>query len=295
MTTNTIKDILTQNIEIFDFEYPFYCDELDPINAEAIRSAFEEKFIEHYKYREIGFDTVEQFKDRLRTKLLIINPYYVEWFKSDIVMKTESMLNSKDLVESTTRIVNNSFSNEKIIEASENEQNIIDETDTVDSTNSEANSLTANNSLAINSTTNNVVDNKSTILNKESRLDNGVSSAELEADKLTGVSSLGDDTLTTTNVSDNTTTTDIKNESSTLNKTTDINSKKDIVANKEKDSSLVNQESGNDNINETITFTSKGSMGAIPYASQIGYWRDIINNIDLKIINECVSLFSILH
>lgn len=72
-TNTTIKDAMQS---IFDFEYPIFDD--------TYRQTLELKIIRHYYYREVGFETVGMFKDRLQTKLNEIMPYYNELYTTII-------------------------------------------------------------------------------------------------------------------------------------------------------------------------------------------------------------------
>ena len=58
------------------FNFPF------PIWKEEDRQPLEELILQHYYMREIGFETVGQWKLQLRTKLREIMPYYVDLWKT---------------------------------------------------------------------------------------------------------------------------------------------------------------------------------------------------------------------
>lgn len=73
--TITLGEIVENNIEIFDFDYPFYNEER--------RKQFEQHFIEHFYFDEIGQETVSRFKQRLKIKLNLIMPYWNKIFLAD--------------------------------------------------------------------------------------------------------------------------------------------------------------------------------------------------------------------
>ena len=52
-----------KNFNLFSFEYDFYTDDIN------IRKKFEQKFIDRYRFHEIGFETVARFKHYLKTTL----------------------------------------------------------------------------------------------------------------------------------------------------------------------------------------------------------------------------------
>ena len=74
-TTLTLGEIIENNVNIFDFEYPFYSEEYRP--------TFERHFIEHFYFDEIGQETVARFKHRLKIKLNLIMPYWNKIFLAD--------------------------------------------------------------------------------------------------------------------------------------------------------------------------------------------------------------------
>ena len=74
-TTLTLGEIVENNVDIFDFDYPFYNEER--------RSQFEQHFIEHFYFDEIGQETVARFKQRLKIKLNLIMPYWNKIFLAD--------------------------------------------------------------------------------------------------------------------------------------------------------------------------------------------------------------------
>ena len=149
-----------QTHKIFDFEYDFYT------NDETIKYNFEDKFINEYYFNEIGFETVGRFKQRLRTKLNKIMPYYTQLYKTELRSKDIDFMLNKDLEEVY----------ERVLEGSNTSKNDV----TVD-----------------NSSTSNVL---------ESNIDNGNASLELEKGSLTNVgkSTLNDNTKSSNSVNDTT-------------------------------------------------------------------------------------------
>ena len=56
--TLTIQELITNNVNIFDFEYSFY--------NESHKKGFEKKFVDRFLFDEIGSETVARFKHNLR-------------------------------------------------------------------------------------------------------------------------------------------------------------------------------------------------------------------------------------
>ena len=98
--TITLGQIVENNIEIFDFDYPFYNEER--------RKQFEQHFIEHFYFDEIGQETVARFKQRLKIKLNLIMPYWNKIFLADEL--EQRILDNYDVTETYTREVENSAS-----------------------------------------------------------------------------------------------------------------------------------------------------------------------------------------
>ena len=64
--TAELRTIINNNFDIFDFVY-----ERDPKSIAIISNEDLQKgFIDHYYFREVGFETLERFKYKLKTKWL---------------------------------------------------------------------------------------------------------------------------------------------------------------------------------------------------------------------------------
>lgn len=149
-----------QTHKIFDFDYDFYT------NDETIKYNFEDKFINEYYFNEIGFETVGRFKQRLRTKLNKIMPYYTQLYQTELRTKDIDFMLNKDLEEVYERVL--------------------------EGFNTSMNDVT--------------VDNSSTSNVLESNIDNGNASLELEKGSLTNVgkSTINDNTTSSNSVNDTT-------------------------------------------------------------------------------------------
>lgn len=142
-----LREIVSDPLfNLFDFDYPFYSEDLE------LKESFEDRFIEHYYFHEIGFETVARFKHALRSKLRDVMPYYAQLYKSELQAKGVNFLTNKDLREEFIR------------------------------------EITGNNSTNIQSESESSSDVKSKTNSKISNLDNGVSSVSLHDGNLTGVS-----------------------------------------------------------------------------------------------------------
>ena len=85
--------IVEQGVNIWDFEYPsFY--------KGAEKTAFEQKVIDHYRFRQIGQETVGRFLHCFRSRIRDIMPYYLQLYKSQEIMDAiEDPFGNIDIVE----------------------------------------------------------------------------------------------------------------------------------------------------------------------------------------------------
>lgn len=64
------------------------------------REELNEKILNHYKYREIGFETIGRFLDELKITMCEIMPYYNEMFKTvEIMADLENVFDNVDITE----------------------------------------------------------------------------------------------------------------------------------------------------------------------------------------------------
>lgn len=104
----TLGELIENNVNIFDFDYPFYNEER--------RKQFEQHFIEHFYFDEIGQETVARFKHRLKIKLNLIMPYWNKIFLADELEQrildnydvTETY--EKEVIDNTTQTSNGTVS-----------------------------------------------------------------------------------------------------------------------------------------------------------------------------------------
>lgn len=75
--TLTLKQLMENNVPLFNFNYPIFNEEYRPI--------LEDKFIRHFYFREIGFETIGRFLFELETKLNEIMPFYNKLYDSTLL------------------------------------------------------------------------------------------------------------------------------------------------------------------------------------------------------------------
>ena len=154
--TITIEEMMQSDTtkQIFPKQYPFYVDD------EHLKKAFEEKFINHYYYREIGFETPFMFMQRLESFLNLRMPYYAKLYETELKSREINFLLNKDLKET--------FIRELINENSQTGEATTNQTGTGEATSQHSTDSDNN--------------------HKESAISDGVSQSSLETGYLTGVS-----------------------------------------------------------------------------------------------------------
>lgn len=95
--TITLGELIENNVNIFDFDYPFY--------SEEYRKTFEQHFIEHFYFDEIGQETVARFKQRLKIKFNLIMPYWNKIFLADNL--EQRILDNYDVTETYSSNIEN--------------------------------------------------------------------------------------------------------------------------------------------------------------------------------------------
>lgn len=143
--TFTIKELQDDyHFDIFDFDYNFY--------LESHKLEFEKLFLDEYRYREIGFRTIEEFQRRLQQKLNLINPYYVRMWEFELASRDIDYLANKDLTEEFER----KLSNDLLTNADNNIIGVVDSVYNTDNatTNKQSNLNNVNASISSNKLTN---------------------------------------------------------------------------------------------------------------------------------------------
>lgn len=155
--TMTIQEMMNSPLtrNLFPSNYPFYIDD------EQARKSFEEKFIKHYYYREIGFETPFMFIQKLESHLRLNMPYWNQLYQTELEARNINFMLNKDLRETFIREVDTENESSGTSSSQQNSKN----TSTVSQ------------------------DGTSTNTHKESSLNDGVSQVSLGDGYLTGATS----------------------------------------------------------------------------------------------------------
>lgn len=101
--TVELGEIVENGVDIWNFEHvPMYENESD-------QREFEQKFIDRFRFRQIGQETVGRFLHYFRTKYKEITPYYLDLYESVKLMHSvEDPFQAYDLTETFERSTTNS-------------------------------------------------------------------------------------------------------------------------------------------------------------------------------------------
>lgn len=270
--TMELRQIVNNNChQVFDFSYPFYCDEIEA------KKEFEELFINRYYFHEIGSETVERWQHQLKTRLMTIMPYYTQLYQTEWynVKSKELMMTSKNVMDTFEREliengVLNSFSSHSnnSSQSSSNNQTLNEKSETKGTSSAQSSGTGQGESH-----------------HKESNISDGISLSLTEDGYLTGMSE--DSTSSST-------------ESESSSSATDTSSNQQTSSNESQlKSTGSNQSETNGNEHKTLiektTQTSIGDIGIQTPAYAITEWRKIIININEMILNDCKDLFMLIY
>lgn len=112
--TTQLRSYIESGGKVFDFDYPLF----DP----AYKGVLETKILDYYYFREIGLETIGQFKWFLKSKMNRIMPYYNQLYESNEVFKTYDPYKNKDytIEDSRTNTTDTTASNTGKVTASSN-------------------------------------------------------------------------------------------------------------------------------------------------------------------------------
>lgn len=104
--TVTLKELIETGMIIFDFDY-----DMKPVEH---KTQFEELFIRHFFFREIGVETPARFKFQLETELMKLLPYFNKLYMSQGL--EQRILDNYDVTETFTRDVKQTANNNSTLE-----------------------------------------------------------------------------------------------------------------------------------------------------------------------------------
>lgn len=95
--TIELGELLDSGFQLWGFDYPSYYE------GEK-KTAFEQKVVDHYRFRQIGQETPARFRHYFQTRLREVMPYYIQMYKlQEKVDEIEDPLESYNLTETYTQ------------------------------------------------------------------------------------------------------------------------------------------------------------------------------------------------
>lgn len=277
--TLELNDLLESGCKPWAFDYPSYYE------GEA-KKAFEQKVLDHYRFRQIGQETPGRWLHYFRTRIREIMPYYIQLYESQVLMQgIDDPFGNVDIVETfeetrsgtldrkTTGSLSRETTGSLNRESSSTQEGETESNSSVTTTDTESSTdtLTGNHVKKFANTPQNSLDN----------LDNYLTEATVETENNTT------NHEKTGNGSSQTTATGTQLDTATATQTdTESGSLTDTES-----GSVLDTESG------TVqhTYTKKGNQGVNTYAHDMKELRETFLNIDMMIINELNDLFLMVY
>lgn len=122
--TTQLRSYIESGGKVFDFDYPLF----DP----TYKTVLENKIINFYYFREIGLETIAQFKWFLKSKMERIMPYYNEMYRQNVVFATYDPYKNKNVTTTDTRT--NTQTNDLTVQTDSNSNGTSTSTETMSDT-----------------------------------------------------------------------------------------------------------------------------------------------------------------
>lgn len=127
--TVELGEIVASGVNVWDFEYPVPAETVTYNGKTAKvpfdKKAFEQKILDHYRFRQIGQETVGRWLHYFRTRIREIMPYYVQlyefeakWFNVDDPLESYNLVETFEEDTSGSGTVTSSGSSENSSESS---------------------------------------------------------------------------------------------------------------------------------------------------------------------------------
>ena len=127
--TVELGDIVASGVDVWAFDYPVPADTVHYNGKTAKvpfdKQAFEQKILDHYRFRQIGQETVGRWLHYFRTRIREIMPYYVQlyefeakWFNVDDPLESYNLVETFEETSHGSGTVTSSGSSENTSESS---------------------------------------------------------------------------------------------------------------------------------------------------------------------------------
>lgn len=317
--TVVLRDIMRNEITKTELEnalstYPLY-EPKKTYDLIPTREQLNTKLLNHYKYREIGFETVGRFVDELEITMNEIMPFYNEMFKTiETMADLPNPFDNVDVTETFeqestgTSTQNGTSSNNQTINSNQNGTTTQSGTSSQSGTNNVQNTGTSKDETTETSSTeneeNSTSSNNQTSNGKTVKSDTPQDSLGIGSKNIDGVSYASEaewrEDVGTSDTENSGTSSQDTETSSTTNRT---NSETVVGTNSNEEETEMSSESSstsNSESNETgttkvdsetsgtvkHTFTKKGNQGVNTYAHDMNEFRTSIIDVVDMIIND---------
>lgn len=250
---------------LFHFDYDFYCDN------HLVKKKFEQKFIDHYFFHEIGCETHARWSQMLKARLNLIMPYYKQLYETELKSKNIEFLLNKDYTETFIRELDRT-NRDEMRSSVTGETTLNNQGETTSSTTVENTSSSQQNEQSTH-----------TQNGKRSSIHDGVASASLSDGYLTEVTQTIQD-----NQGQSTT-------SETQSQTTSSRANSNDISQSNSTNHQNTSTNGESGERESHTIIGKGNIGTTSSAELLSKWREVLINIDRLIIDECKDLFMLIY
>lgn len=272
--TVELGDIVASGVDVWAFEYPVpaqtvtYNGKTAPVPFD--KKAFEQKILDHYRFRQIGQETVGRWLHYFRTRIREIMPYYVQLYEFEAKwFNVDDPLESYNLVET--------FQQETHGSGTVTGSNSSENTGTTSSTSSGTTSTESSGNTSTESA--------------------GTTSEE--AEKVTkfsdtpqgSIENLDNYLTTATQENSNGSGTTSGNTSSSSTEESSGTSSEERTDTSTGSTSGTSEQASEDSGTTTHTLTRRGNIGVQPLGTEVNNIREAFINIDLMVINELKDLF----
>lgn len=268
--TVELGDIVASGVNVWDFDYPVPAQEVTYNGKTAKvpfdKATFERKILDHYRFRQIGQETVGRWLHYFRTRIREIMPYYVQlyefeakWWNIQDPLESYNLTETFDQATTGTGTTSGNNSSETSNTGNTSGSNSFEREETKGRT--ENTDATKNN--------NTLTKFSDTPQGSINNLDNYLTNATIQDTEEGAVQAVeenatGTETQSTTNTQ---TSTDTGTASGTFS-----------------------QDSENAGTVKH-TLTRRGNIGVQPLGTEVKNIREAFINIDLMVINELKDLF----
>lgn len=252
--TTELRYLIDTNFDLGLKEYPIF--------DESYRNVLNNKILQHFRFREIGFETAELFKYYLNVKMNEIMPYYNQLYKSELI-EFNPLYNTE--LEETYKNKNETINNGTNKEQINNTETITKSKDFKEDKNETNKNKTTENK-----------DNKNVFSDTPAGM---LSYNDIQSNKYASNATYDEENNT------------YNNDGTITNKNTIIETNNDSVVN---DGTRNNTTTNNINTMSEYTKKVSGYKGDKTYSELLINFRNTFLNIDMMVINELNNLFMLL-